>query len=145
MLGLGALVRRRRAGFARFVRRGVPWSAARIAAAFGIALAASSAGADGIEPSRPNALLVVDGTNLRVLRVPLAGGEVTVFSPPEGVQTNLLTSPRGIGVGPDGTIVVANFFENTLVEIDPATARSFRSRACSRARPRSARCRATSR
>jgi DNA-binding beta-propeller fold protein YncE len=125
MLGLGALARRRRAGFARFVRRGVASSAARIATALGIALAAIHAGADGIEPAPPNALLVVDGTNLRVLRVPLAGGAATVFSPPAGAQTNLLTSPRGIGVGPDGTIVVANFFENTLVEIDPATGAQF--------------------
>lgn len=125
MLGLGALVRRRRAGFARFVRRGVPWSAARIVTALGIAFVAIHAGADGIAPARPNALLVVDGVNLRVLRVPIAGGAVTVFSPPEGVQTNLLTSPRGIGTGPDGTIVVANFFEGTLVEIDPATGAQF--------------------
>jgi len=91
-----------------------------------LVLAAARAGADGTQPAAPNALLVVDENKPpSVLRVPLAGGAVTVFSPPAGAQTNLLTSPRGIGVGPDGTIVVANFFEGTLVEIDPATGAQF--------------------
>jgi len=99
--------------------------AARIACAVALAFVASHALAGGIQPARPNALLVVDENNGRVLRVALADGEVTVFSPPEGVQTNLLTSPRGIGVGSDGSIVVANYFEGTLVEIDPATGAQF--------------------
>lgn len=86
-----------------------------------LVLGAAHAGADGTQ----SALLVVDATHERVLRVPLTGGAVTVFSPPAGVQTNLLTSPRGIGVGPDGTIVVANHSEGTLVEIDPATGAQF--------------------
>jgi hypothetical protein len=90
-----------------------------------VAFAASHALAGGIQPARPNALLVVDENNQRVLRVALADGEVTVFSPPEGAGTNLLTSARGIGVGSDGSIVVANYFEATLVEIDPATGAQF--------------------
>ena len=100
-------------------------SAARIACAVAVALAASHALAGGIQPARPNALLVVDDVNYRVLRVPLGGGEVTVFSPPADAQTNLLTSPRGIGVGSDGSIIVVNFFEATLVQIDPATGAQF--------------------
>jgi sugar lactone lactonase YvrE len=98
--------------------------AARIACAVWIALAGSAAFA-GSAPPIPNALLVVDQNNQRVLRAELASGVVSVFSPPAGAQTNLLTSARGIGVGPDGTIVVTNYVENTLVEIDPATGAQF--------------------
>jgi len=90
------------------------------AVALALAFAAHSAAA-----AAPNALLVVDQNNQRVLRVALPSGGVTVFSPPPGAQGNLLTSARGIGVGPDGTIVVANYVENTLVEIDPATGAQF--------------------
>jgi len=91
-----------------------------LAAAAALALAAHGAAADV-----PNALLVVDQNNQRVLRAELASGVVSVFSPPAGAQTNLLTSARGIGVGPDGAIVVTNYIENTLVEIDPATGAQF--------------------
>jgi hypothetical protein len=99
--------------------------AARLACAVAVAFVASHALAGGIQSARPNALLVVDENNQRVLRVALDDGAVTVFSPPEGVASNLLTSPRGIGVGSDGSIVVANYFEATLVEIDPATGAQF--------------------
>ena len=99
--------------------------AARISLLLWIASAAGNAFAGGIQPARPNALLVVDDNGKRVLRVALDGSAVTVFSPPQGAQTNLLTSPSGIGTGPDGTIVVANFVEGTLVEIDPATGAQF--------------------
>jgi hypothetical protein len=98
---------------------------ARIAFCAGITLAGAPAFAGGLQLAIPNSLLVVDRNNQRVLRVALDDGAVTVFSPPEGAQANLLTSPRGIGVGRDGTIVVANYFENTLVEIDRATGAQF--------------------
>lgn len=98
--------------------------AARIAFALGLLLVGGSASA-GLQLAIPNALLVVDSNNQRVLRVALSDGAVTVFSPPPGAQTNLLTSPRGIGVGRDGTIVVANYFEGNLVELDPATGAQF--------------------
>lgn len=96
----------------------------RVAFALSVACAAGAAAA-GIHPATPNALLVVDENNQRILRVSLDASEVTVFSPPEGAEANLLTSPRGIGVGADGSIVVANYFEATLVEIDPATGAQF--------------------
>lgn len=93
---------------------------------FALLIACSSGAASaGLQFATPNALLVVDGNNDRVLRVPLAGGAVTVFSPPAGAQINLLDAPRGIGVGPDGTIVVANFFTGKLIELDPATGAQF--------------------
>lgn len=67
---------------------------------------------------RPGDVLVVDLANARVLRVDGTGG-VATFSPPPAT-TNLFDSPSGIGVGPDGTIVVANE-SGSLVQLDPAS------------------------
>jgi hypothetical protein len=80
-----------------------------------MALAADPAAAAAL---RPGDVLVVDLTNARVLRVDGNGG-VATFSPPPAT-TNLFDSPSGIGVGPDGTIVVANE-SGSLVQIDPAS------------------------
>lgn len=93
--------------------------------AFAVALVALGVTSAAATAATPSALLVVDENNLRVLRVPLGGGPVTVLSPPSGATENLLTSPRGIGTGPDGEIFVANYFEATLVFIDAATGAQF--------------------
>jgi hypothetical protein len=97
-----------------------------------IAIAALTTGISMLVPSpalalRPGDLLVVDQNNLRVLRVQPSTGAVTVLSPPPGSrpEENLLTSPRGIGTHPRGAIVVVNYFEATLVSIDPATGQQF--------------------
>jgi hypothetical protein len=81
----------------------------------GVALAPDPAIAAAL---RPGDVLVVDLANARVLRVDGNGG-VASFSPPPAT-TNLLDSPSGIGVGPDGTIVVANE-TGSLVQLDPAS------------------------
>lgn len=80
-----------------------------------VALAADPAGAAAL---RPGDVLVVDLANARVLRVDANGG-VATFSPPPAT-TNLFDSPSGIGVGPDGTIVVANE-SGSLVQVDPVS------------------------
>lgn len=80
-----------------------------------VALAADLAVAAAL---RPGDVIVVDHANARVLRVDGNGG-VATFSPPSATP-NLFDSPSGIGVGPDGTIVVANE-SGSLVKLDPAS------------------------
>lgn len=106
-LALAGRGRARRAGRRRPLVRALTTCAA-------MAAVAAPAGA-GL---RPGDVLVVDLENERVLRVTQSGG-VTTFSPPPAT-TNLFDSPSGIGVGPDGTIVVANE-SGSLVQLDPAS------------------------
>src|SRR5215813_1044977 len=86
-------------------------------------LFAWSASAHGAQPIqlRQGDVLVSDTYGSRILYVDTQAGTTTDFSPRAGSGANLLQSPQGIAIDPDGPIFVVDEQTNRLISIDPST------------------------